>query len=44
MLLTKNTSAFSLYDDDNVNRILVHDILSKYEEAFSFFDSRPQDE
>ena len=44
MLLTKNTSAFSLYDANNVNSISVNDILSKYTEAFSLFDTRPQDE
>ena len=43
MLLTKNTSALSLYDAHNVNSISVNDILSKYTEAFSLFDTRPQD-
>ena len=44
MLLTKNTSAVSLYADKNVNTITVNDILSKYHEAFNLFDSRPPDE
>ena len=44
MLLTKNTSAFSLYGNNNVNTISVNDILSKYHEAFNLFHSRPQDE
>ena len=44
MLLTQNTSASSIYNDNNVNRISVNDILTKYQEAFRFFDNHPQDE
>lgn len=44
MLLTKNTSAFSLYDTNNVNAISVNDILLEYQEFFNLFDSRLQDE
>lgn len=44
MLLTKNASVFCMYDENNVNRISVNDILTKYREAIRFFDSHPQDE
>jgi len=44
MLLTKNTSALSLYDNHNVNKINVNDIILKYREAFNLFDNHPLDE
>lgn len=44
MLLTKNTPSQSLYNDENVNKISVSEVLSKYHEAFNLSDSRPQDE
>jgi len=44
MLVTKNTSAFSLYDDHNVNTISVNDVVSKYHEVFNLFDNHPQSE
>jgi len=36
MQLTDSVKAFSLYDKNNVNNILVQDVLMKYEEASNF--------
>ena len=44
MQLTETIKAFSVYDESDVNNIMVENILKKYLEASSLFCNRPQAE
>ena len=44
MLLTKNISSYTLYDENDVNNIPVKDVLSKYYEISNLFGSHLRDE
>ena len=44
MQLTEPIKAFSVYDESDVNNILVENVIKKYMEASSFFGIRHQGE
>ena len=44
MLLTKNMSSYTLYDENDVNNIPVKDVLSKYYEASNLLGGNSKDE